>query len=79
LYDEPTSGLDPITAKEIINLILDVQQVYNTASLIITHDMDCARVLSNRMIILFDGINYAEGTYSELAKVEDPKVKAFFK
>lgn len=79
LYDEPTSGLDPITAKEIIQLILKIQKEYQTASLIITHDMDCARVISNRMIILVDGINYAEGAYEELANSEDPKVKAFFK
>ena len=79
LYDEPTSGLDPITANEIIKLILQIQRDYNTASLIITHDMDCARVISNRMIILQDGINYAEGTYAELSKSIDPKVKAFFK
>ena len=79
LYDEPTSGLDPITANEIIQLILKIQAERNTASLIITHDMDCARVISNRMIILQDGINYAEGTYEELSKVQDPKVKAFFK
>jgi phospholipid/cholesterol/gamma-HCH transport system ATP-binding protein len=79
LYDEPTSGLDPITANEIIQLILRIQRDYNAASLIITHDMDCARVISNRMIILQDGINYAEGTYTELSKSSDPKVKAFFK
>jgi phospholipid/cholesterol/gamma-HCH transport system ATP-binding protein len=79
LYDEPTSGLDPITAKEIIQLILDVQRQYDTASLIITHDMDCARVISNRMIILVEGVNYGEGTYQELATMEDPKIKAFFK
>ncbi len=79
LYDEPTSGLDPITANEIIQLILRIQRDYNAASLIITHDMDCARVISNRMIILQDGINYAEGTYTELSKSTDPKVKAFFK
>ena len=79
LYDEPTSGLDPITANEIIQLILKIQADRNTASLIITHDMDCARVISNRMIILQDGINYAEGTYEELSRMEDPKVKAFFK
>ncbi len=79
LYDEPTSGLDPITSKEIIQLILDIQQKYNTASLIITHDMDCARVISNRMVILRDGINYAEGTYAELVQLKDPKVQAFFK
>lgn len=79
LYDEPTSGLDPITSKEIIQLILDIQEKYGTAALIITHDMDCARVISNRVIILVDGINYAEGTYEELHRLDDPKVQAFFK
>jgi phospholipid/cholesterol/gamma-HCH transport system ATP-binding protein len=79
LYDEPTSGLDPITSKEIIQLILDVQKEYHTASMIITHDMDCARVISNRMIILFNGINYAEGVYEELSKSEDSNIQAFFK
>ncbi len=79
LYDEPTSGLDPITSKEIIELILRIQKEYDTASLIITHDMDCARVISNRMIILINGINYREGTYRELAALDEPNVKAFFK
>ncbi|GAB5555557.1 MAG: ABC transporter ATP-binding protein [Saprospiraceae bacterium] len=79
LYDEPTTGLDPITANEIIQLILQIQKDYDTASLIITHDMDCARVISNRMVILQDGINYAEGTYHSLSQSDDPKVKAFFK
>jgi len=79
LYDEPTSGLDPITANEIIQLILKIQRTHNTASLIITHDMDCARVISNRMVILYKGINYAEGTYSELSHSKDPLVRAFFK
>ena len=79
VYDEPTRGLDPITANEIIQLMLKIQRARDTASLIITHDMDCARVISNRMIILQDGINYAEGTYEELSKSTDPKVRAFFK
>ncbi len=79
LYDEPTSGLDPITAKEIIHLILEIQQLYHTAALIITHDMDCARVISNRMIILLNGTNYAEGTFQELQVNQDPQVRAFFK
>ncbi len=79
LYDEPTSGLDPITAKEIIELMLKVQRQYQASALIITHDMDCARVISNRMIILIDGRNYAEGTYAELSKSTDPRVQAFFK
>lgn len=79
LYDEPTSGLDPITAKEIIILMQDIQKKYNTSSLIITHDVDCARVISDRMILLIDGIDYATGTFKELSNSEDPKVKAFFK
>lgn len=79
LYDEPTSGLDPITAKEIILLIMKIKEKYNTSSLIITHDMDCARVIGDRIIILRDGINYAEGQFSELASSTDPNLQAFFK
>ena len=79
LYDEPTSGLDPITAKEIIILMQEIQKKYNTSSIIITHDVDCARVISDRMILLIDGIDYVVGTYQELANHKDPKIKAFFK
>ena len=79
MYDEPTTGLDPITAKEIIQLMRDIQKKYNTSSLIITHDVDCARVVSNRMILLVDGINYAEGTFEELSNSKDEQVQAFFK
>lgn len=79
LYDEPTSGLDPITAKEIIILMQDIQKKYNTSSLIITHDVDCARAISDRMILLIDGTNYAEGTFDALSVSTDPKIKAFFK
>ena len=79
LYDEPTTGLDPITAKEILLLMISIQKKYNTSAIIITHDVDCARVISNRMILLVDGINYAEGTFEELSTSRDPKVQAFFK
>jgi phospholipid/cholesterol/gamma-HCH transport system ATP-binding protein len=79
LYDEPTTGLDPITSKEIIQLMRTIQEKYKTSSLIITHDVDCARVISNRMILLVDGINYAEGTFEDLSNSEDPQIKAFFK
>jgi phospholipid/cholesterol/gamma-HCH transport system ATP-binding protein len=79
LYDEPTSGLDPITSKEIIELMRSIQKKYGTSALIITHDVDCARVISERMILLVDGVNYAEGTYANLIQSEDPKVNAFFK
>lgn len=79
LYDEPTTGLDPITSKEIILLMMSIQKKYNTSSIIITHDVDCARVISNRMILLVDSINYAEGTFEELSSSNDPKIQAFFK
>jgi phospholipid/cholesterol/gamma-HCH transport system ATP-binding protein len=79
LYDEPTSGLDPITSKEIIELMRNIQKQYKTSSLIITHDVDCARVVSERMILLVDGINYAEGNFRELAASDDNKIRAFFK
>lgn len=79
MYDEPTTGLDPITANEIIELMRNIQKQYNTSSLIITHDVDCARVISNRMILLVDGINYAEGTFEELSNSSDAQTRAFFK
>ena len=79
IYDEPTTGLDPITSKEIIELMRGIQQKFKTSSLIITHDMDCARVISNRMILLIDGINYIEGTFKEIAASTDKKVQEFFK
>jgi phospholipid/cholesterol/gamma-HCH transport system ATP-binding protein len=79
LYDEPTTGLDPITAKEILLLMETIQKKYNTSSIIITHDVDCARAISNRMILLVDGINYVEGSFEELSDSTDPKVQAFFK
>ena len=79
LYDEPTTGLDPITSKEIILLMKSIQEKYNTSSIIITHDVDCAKAIANRMILLIDGINYIEGTFDELNASNDPKVQAFFK
>ena len=78
LYDEPTTGLDPITSKEILLLMKSIQHKYNTSSIIITHDVNCARVISNRMIVLVDGINYAEGTFEDLSTSNDPKIRAFF-
>ncbi len=78
LYDEPTTGLDPITSKEISNLILDVRKKYNTSSIIITHDIACAKIIADRIIVIRDGISAAEGTFEELQKSEDPEVRAYF-
>jgi phospholipid/cholesterol/gamma-HCH transport system ATP-binding protein len=78
LYDEPTTGLDPITSKEISQLILDVQKKYNAASIIITHDIDCARITSNRMIVIKEGECVAEGSFKELSESKDEWVRSFF-
>jgi phospholipid/cholesterol/gamma-HCH transport system ATP-binding protein len=79
IYDEPTTGLDPITAKEIIQLMRDIQKIHGSSALIITHDVDCSRVIADRMILLIDGINYAEGSFEELSTSTDQKIQAFFK
>jgi phospholipid/cholesterol/gamma-HCH transport system ATP-binding protein len=65
LYDEPTTGLDPITAREISELMLEIQSKYKTSSIIITHDMACAKATSDRIMILNEGVIHAEGTYLE--------------
>ncbi|MFA7229256.1 MAG: ATP-binding cassette domain-containing protein [Melioribacteraceae bacterium] len=78
LYDEPTTGLDPITSKEISSLILEVQKKYNTSSIIITHDIECARLTANRIIVIKDGICAAEGSYADLEKSDDVWVRSFF-
>lgn len=77
-YDEPTSGLDTITSREISELIVSVQKKYKTSSVIITHDMPCAKMTGNRILILKDGVINAEGTYAELEKSEDEWVRSFF-
>ena len=78
LYDEPTSGLDPVTGKEISNLIVEIQKKYNTSSIIISHDLSCAKITSNKIVILIDGTCYATGTFEELNNMSDTKVKQFF-
>ena len=78
LYDEPTTGLDPITGREISELMIEIQKKYNTSSLIISHDLKCIKLTADRIVVLIDGICYAEGTYAELARSQDKKVKQFF-
>jgi phospholipid/cholesterol/gamma-HCH transport system ATP-binding protein len=78
LYDEPTTGLDPINGKEIINLMVEIKNKYNTASLIISHDINCVKYASDNVIILLEGKCYASGKYEELILSKDEKVKQFF-
>lgn len=79
LYDEPTTGLDPATSDEISSLINDVQKKYKTSSLIITHDIECARATANRVIMLYEGEVYLEGTLKEFERSADTLIKSFFK
>ncbi|MBF4508638.1 ATP-binding cassette domain-containing protein [Flavobacterium sp. JLP] len=78
LYDEPTTGLDTITSREISELILDIKHKQKTTSIIITHDMACAKLTADRIMVLKDGVIHAEGTYEELEKDEDEWVRSFF-
>ncbi len=67
-----------ITSKEIVHLILKVQEIYDTSAIVISHDMACVKNIANRIIMLIDGVCHAEGTYEELMKNKDPLVKDFF-
>jgi len=78
LYDEPTTGLDTITSKEISTLILAIKKKYRTSSIIITHDMECARMVADRVIILNEGKVIGAGTYDELKNSSTEEIKAFF-
>jgi phospholipid/cholesterol/gamma-HCH transport system ATP-binding protein len=79
LYDEPTTGLDPVTSDEISSLINTVQEKYKTSSIIITHDIECARATANRVIMLHDGEVYREGKLEEFEHTSDELIKSFFK
>lgn len=78
LYDEPTTGLDPITSREISELIVQVQKKYNASSLIISHDLNCINITSNRIVMLIDGRCYANDTYQNHQQSPDPKIHEFF-
>ena len=79
LYDEPTTGLDPVTSDEISTLINEVQKKYKTSSIIITHDIKCARNTANRIVMLRDGEVYMEGKMADYENSADPFIQAFFR
>lgn len=78
LYDEPTTGLDPLTSREISQLILKMQRKYQTTSIIITHDMECARITADRVVVMHDGRYIAEGGFDELKNAKDELVRSYF-
>jgi phospholipid/cholesterol/gamma-HCH transport system ATP-binding protein len=78
LYDEPTAGLDPITCIGINNLINEVQEQYQTSSIIITHDLTCAKATADRVVMLLDGQFKRQGTFEEVFSTDDERVKSFY-
>jgi len=79
LYDEPTTGLDPVSSHEISLLINEVQEKYKTSSIIITHDIECAKTVANRIVMLQDGKVYKEGVLSDFENSDDALVNSYFK
>lgn len=77
LYDEPTAGLDPITCLEINSLINEVQERFHTSSIVITHDLTCAKAVGNRVAMLLDGQFQRLGTFEEVFNTSDERVKPF--
>ena len=78
LYDEPTAGLDPITSIEINNLIIKVQQQYNTSSIIITHDLTCAKTTANKVAMLLNGKFLTKGSFEEVFNTQEESVRTFY-
>jgi phospholipid/cholesterol/gamma-HCH transport system ATP-binding protein len=79
LYDEPTSGLDPITSIEINKLINLVKEKFNTTSIIITHDLTCAKTTGDKVAMLFDGKFIKQGTFDEVFSDSDERIQSFYK
>jgi phospholipid/cholesterol/gamma-HCH transport system ATP-binding protein len=78
LYDEPTGGLDPVTSVEINNLIQKVQKTYKTTSIIITHDLTCAKTTGNRVAMLLDGKFVKVGSFEEVFESDNETIKSFY-
>lgn len=78
LYDEPTTGLDAVTSGEISELIIKIREEYNTASIIITHDVKCAKIATDRISIMENGVFMVEGTYNELVHSDRKEIRDYF-
>ncbi|MDB5195924.1 MAG: transporter ATP-binding protein [Flaviaesturariibacter sp.] len=78
LYDEPTAGLDPITCVEINNLINEVQEKFHTTSIIITHDLTCAKATGDRVAMLLDGAFVKQGSFEDVFNVNDERIQSFY-
>ncbi|MGN6508734.1 MAG: ABC transporter ATP-binding protein [Chitinophaga sp.] len=78
LYDEPTAGLDPITCTEINNLINEVQRRFKTSSIIITHDLTCARTTGDEIAVMKEGTFIRKGKFDEVFADNDELIREFY-
>jgi phospholipid/cholesterol/gamma-HCH transport system ATP-binding protein len=78
LYDEPTGGIDPVTCVELNHLINKVQKQYNTSSIIITHDLTCAKMTGDRVAMLIDGKISRQGNFDEVFSTDEASVRGFY-
>jgi len=78
LYDEPTAGLDPISSIEINSLIKNIKEEFRVSSIIITHDLVCAKTTGDRLVMMFDGVVQKEGTFEEVFDSDDERIKSFY-
>ena len=77
-YDEPTAGLDPLTSGEINDLINEVQEKYKTSSIIITHDLTCAKDTGDRIFMMMNGKFVRHGDFEEVFDTSDETIRGFF-
>jgi len=78
LYDEPTAGLDPISSIEINSLIKNIKEEFSVSSIIITHDLVCAKTTGDRLVMMFDGVVQKQGTFDEVFDSNDERIKSFY-
>jgi len=78
LYDEPTAGLDPITCIGINDLINQVKEQFKTSSVIITHDLTCAKHTGDKVAMLLDGKFLKQGTFDEVFAHPEERIKGFY-
>jgi phospholipid/cholesterol/gamma-HCH transport system ATP-binding protein len=79
LLDEPTAGLDPITSGEINELILKLQEEHDMASIVVTHDLQSAKTIADRIALLHEGQVLIEGSFEDLEKSDNEFVSEFMK
>jgi len=76
-FDEPSAGLDPITAAEVDNLIVKLNQVFGITMVVVTHDLPSAHEIADRIVVLLEGNVAALGERDEVWHSQDPRIRDF--